>query len=219
MKASILRDPPAVMARKRLTLLPPAPVKRTRGHSPIKRAIVPIALIPELNEVVAEDLNETLPMLYPVRHHRRQPAQEAPEVLAPPEPPPYNNDEMALKKIHTRNLLDSVDLTQRTAPTRPTTQNNIPQVTKTIQPVNMDRHFPYLRPLTTSYSKDLQLKTHRDLPHQKVINKIIDLLHSKRMHFFNLPFALNTLSKGQHKDAFFSDIIKYLEDNHLPTNQ
>ncbi len=38
------------------------------------------------------------------------------------------------------------------------------------------------------------------------------------MHFYNLPFALDTLRKSQRKDAFFSDIIKYLEDNHLPTN-
>ncbi len=38
------------------------------------------------------------------------------------------------------------------------------------------------------------------------------------MHFYNLPFALDTLRKIQRKDAFFSDIIKYLEDNYLPTN-
>ncbi len=38
------------------------------------------------------------------------------------------------------------------------------------------------------------------------------------MHFYNLPFALDTLRKCQLKDAFFSDIIKYLEDNHLPNN-
>ncbi len=62
------------------------------------------------------------------------------------------------------------------------------------------------------------LKTRRDVPHQKVINKIVDQLNSKTMHFCNLPFALDTLRKSQRKDAFFSDIIKYLEDNHLPTN-
>ncbi len=111
-----------------------------------------------------------------------------------------------------------MDLKWRTAPTRSATHNNIPQVTETIQPVNMDSHFLRLRPLTTAYSKDLQLKTCRDVPHQKVINKIIDQLNSKTMHFYNLPFALDTLKKGQHKDPFFSDIIKYLEDNHLPTN-
>ncbi len=37
------------------------------------------------------------------------------------------------------------------------------------------------------------------------------------MHFYNLLFALDTLQKSQCKDAFFSDIIRYLEDNHLPT--
>ncbi len=38
------------------------------------------------------------------------------------------------------------------------------------------------------------------------------------MYFYNLPFALDTLRKGQRKDTFFSGIINYLEDNHLPTN-
>ncbi len=70
----------------------------------------------------------------------------------------------------------------------------------------MDRHFPCLLPLSTEYSKDLQLKTRRDMPHQKVINKIIDQLNSKTMHFYNLLFALDTLRKGQRKDAFFADI-------------
>ncbi len=82
----------------------------------------------------------------------------------------------------------------------------------------MDRYFPRLLPLSTEYSKDLQLKTCRDVPHQKVINKIVDQLNSKTMHFYNLPFALDTLRKCQHKDALFSDIVNYLEDNHLPTN-
>ncbi len=82
----------------------------------------------------------------------------------------------------------------------------------------MDRHFPRLLPLCTYYNKDLQIKIHQDVPHQKVINKIVDQLNNKTMHFYNLPFALDTLWKSQCKDAFFSDIIKYLEHNHLPTN-
>ncbi len=62
-KASILQDPPAVMARKRSTALPPldvsqsAPEKSRRGRPPTKRAIVPIAHIQELNKVVADDHN------------------------------------------------------------------------------------------------------------------------------------------------------------------
>ncbi len=111
-----------------------------------------------------------------------------------------------------------MDLTCRTAPTRPANTNSIPQVTETLQSVNMDRHFPCLLPLSTEYSKDLQPKTRRDVPLQKVFNKIVDQLNSKTMHFYNLPFALDTLRKGQRKDVFFSDIINYLEDNHLPTN-
>ncbi len=57
--------------------------------------------------------------------------------------------------------------------------NNIPEVTETLQSVNMDRHFPRLLPLCTNYCKDLQLKTCRDVQHQKVIDKIVDQLNSK----------------------------------------
>ncbi len=39
------------------------------------------------------------------------------------------------------------------------------------------------------------------------------------MHFYNLPFAWDTLRKSQRKDLFFSYIIKYLEDNYLPVNK
>ncbi len=56
------------------------------------------------------------------------------------------------------------------------------------------------------------------MPHQKVINKIVDQLNSKTIHFYNLPFALDTLRKSQCIDDFFSDIIKYLEDKYLATN-
>ncbi len=109
-----------------------------------------------------------------------------------------------------------MDLTRRTTPTRPTNANNIPEVSETLLSVNMDSNFPCLHPLSTEYSKDLQLKTHRDVPHQKVINKIVDQLNIKTIHFYNLLFALDILRKDQHKDVFFSDIINYLEDKHLP---
>ncbi len=56
------------------------------------------------------------------------------------------------------------------------------------------------------------------LTNQKVIDKIVDQLNTKTIHFYNLPFALPTLRKAQHKDIFFSSIICYLEDNHRPTN-
>ncbi len=38
------------------------------------------------------------------------------------------------------------------------------------------------------------------------------------MHFYNLPFASDTLRKGEQQDTFFSSIISYLEDNHLPND-
>ncbi len=136
----------------------------------------------------------------------------------PPDPAQFSDDETALKQIHTRNIQDNLDLTRRTAPTRPSLINKIPQVTETLHSVNIDRHFPRLLPLCSNYSKDLQLKTCRDVLHQKVINKSVDQLSSKTMHFYNLPFSLDTLRKRQRKDAFFSDIIRYLEDDHLPMN-
>ncbi len=81
----------------------------------------------------------------------------------------------------------------------------------------MDRHFHRIRLLTSTFSKDLLLKIFRDMPQQRVINKQ-QQLNSKTMNFYNLPFVLDTLRKCQSKDAFFSDIIKYLEDNRLPSN-
>ncbi len=136
----------------------------------------------------------------------------------PPRPAPFSDNETALKLIHPYNIQDNVDLTRRTVPTRPTHINSIPEVTETLQSVNVDRHFPRLLPLCADYSKNLQLKTHHEVTHQKVINKIVDQLNCKTMQFYNLQFVLDTLRKSQHKDVFFSDVIKYLEDNHLPTN-
>ncbi len=115
--------------------------KRRHGRRPEKRAIEPMVTFPEATDIEADDLNDSLLTLYPVRHHRQQPTPSTP---------------------------------CRTAPTRPTHINNIPEVTESLQSVNMDWHFPRLHPLSTDYSKDLQLKTHRDGPHQKVINKIVD---------------------------------------------
>ncbi len=221
-KASVLKDPPAIMASKRSTALPPinlnqtAPKKRGCGRPPLNRTVQPTPPIADIDDNIVEDMNETLATLFPVRRRRRQAVPVAPLPTVQPDAQlPYNDDQMALKQIHIRNLQDNVDLTRRMALP---TYNNIPQVIEDLQPVDMDRHFPHLRLLTSTFSKDLQLKSHRDMPHQKVINKIVDQLNIKTMHFYNLPFALGTLIKGQCKDAFYSDIIKYLEDNRLPTN-
>ncbi len=95
-------------------------------------------------------------------------------MAVPPEPAQFSDNETALKQIHTHNIQYNLDLTRQTAPTRPSLINNIPEMTETLQSVNMDRHFPCLLPLCTNYSKDLQLKTRRDVPHQQFINKIVD---------------------------------------------
>ncbi len=188
-KGSVLRDPPAVFTRKRSMTLPPldvsqtAPEKRRCGRPPKKRAIEPMLTLPEATDIETEDLNDSLPTFYPVRHRRRQPTPSTPQTVDPPEPAQFSDNETALKQIHTRNIQDNLDLTCRTAPTRTNNINNIPKVTETLQPVNMDRHFPCLLQICTDYSKDLQLKTCQDVLHQKVINKIVDQLNSKTMHF------------------------------------
>ncbi len=100
-KASILRDPPAVMARNRSTdLSQTVPEKRGCGRPPAIRVSPPIASAPNIEENVADDLNNTLPTLYPARCCRRQPAPIPPHVLAPPEPPLFHYDETTLKQIH-----------------------------------------------------------------------------------------------------------------------
>ncbi len=115
-----------------------APEKCRRGQPPKKRAIEPMVTLPEATNVEAEDLNDSLPTLYQVRHRRSQPTPSTPQVADLPEPAQFSDNETALKQIHTSNIQDNLDLTSRTAPARPTHINNIPEVTETLQSVNMD---------------------------------------------------------------------------------
>ncbi len=144
---------------------------------------------------------------------RRQAVPQAqPSIVQPDAPLPFIEEQTALKQIHTRNLQDNINLMRWTAPERPNQHDTIPMVIEDQHLVNMDRHLPRLCPLTSTFNKDVQLKTCRDVPNQKVTDKIIDHLNYKTMHLpfeNNLPFALDTLKKG---------IISYLEDNHLLTN-
>ncbi len=68
--------------------------------------------LPEATDVEAEDPNDSLPTLYPVRRHRRQPTPPTPQVADAPEPAQFSDNETALKQIHTRNLQDNLDLTR-----------------------------------------------------------------------------------------------------------
>ncbi len=197
-KASILRDPPSFMTRKRSTALPlldvsqTVPKKRGCGRPCAIRVDIPTADAHDIVDNVVDNLNNTLPTLYSTRCCRRQQPIPPPTVIAPPDYLPYNNDETVLRQINIRNLQDNVDLTHRTGPTREPTHATMQHVTENTEQVDMARHFPCLGPLTTTMSNDLQLKSGRDVPHQKVNNKIIDQLNSKTMHFYNLPFALDT---------------------------
>ncbi len=148
------------MARKRSTALPPldvsqkAPKKRGYGQPCVVRVDIPTADALDIEDNVVDDLNNTLPTL-----HRRQQPVPSPTVIAPPDHLPYNNDETTLRQINIRNLQDNVELIQRTGPTREPTHATIPHVMENTEPVDMARHFPRLRPLTTTISNDLQLKT------------------------------------------------------------
>ncbi len=106
-KASVLRDQPAVLTRKRSTDLPPldvshnTPEKRKRGRPPKKRAIEPMVTLPEATDIEAEDLNDSLPTLYPVRHRIRQPTPSTTQVDDLPERAQFSDNETTLKQ-HTR---------------------------------------------------------------------------------------------------------------------
>ncbi len=152
-KASVLRDPPAVLTRKISTTLLPLDVSQNtpeKGRSerpPKKRAIEPMATLPKATDIEAEDRNDSLPTFYPVRCRRHQLIPSTPQVIDLPEPAQFSNNETALKQIHTCNIQDNFDLPHRTAPARPPNINNIPEVNETLQSVNIDRHFPRLIPL------------------------------------------------------------------------
>ncbi len=122
--------------------------------------------------------------------------QAQPFIVHPDAPLPFIEDQTGIKKIHTHNIQDNIDIMQRTAPARSNIHDTISMVIEDQQPVDRDRHFTHLRPLTSIFNKDLQLKTRRDVPHQKVIYKLGEQLNCKTMHFFNLPFALDTLRKS-----------------------
>ncbi len=105
-KASIIRDPPAVITRERSTAVPPlvppepAPAKRGRGHPRKIRTPATTATIQEPNVEQDLDLNDTPPTLYPITCKVRQPAPVPSPGIGPPPTPLYNEDETALKNIH-----------------------------------------------------------------------------------------------------------------------
>ncbi len=169
------------------------------------RVVQPAPAIPVVEPDVAEDINETFPTLFPVRKclRRRQAMPQAQPVIVQPDAPlPFIEDQTAIKQIHICNLQDNIDLTRHTSPAGPNQHDTIPMVIEDHQPVKMDRHFPRLHPLTSTFIKDVQLKTCRDVLHQKVIDKIIDQMNSTTIHFYNLPFALDILRKvGQVRSS------------------
>ncbi len=162
-KASILRDPPAVMAGKRSTIVPsvvpPEHVTAKMGHGHPRKVWThtTTATIQESNVEQDLDLNDTLPTLYQIRHKVRHPTLVPLPVIGPPPTPLYNEDETALKNIHVQNLQDNMDLTRCTAAPRP--PNDLLQtVTEVVQPAVMETHFPRLHPLKPPIVKTFNSK-------------------------------------------------------------
>ncbi len=93
---------------------------------------------------MVDDMNDTLPTLYPTRRCIRKEPIPPPMVIAPPETQPFNINETAIKQINIRNLQDNVDLTQRTRLLTQTHHDIISHVTEHTEPVDMARHFPRL---------------------------------------------------------------------------
>ncbi len=150
-------------------------------------------------------MNESLPSLYPVRRRQRpqQKARSVPhEVLQPNITISFNECETSIQYIRNQNIPSNRYLDEETSSTIERNQEEILIVTEVQEPVDMNKHFPCLRLLNSTQSKDLQLKTHMDVPNQKIIDKIVDQLNTKTMHFYNLPFVkhfLNSICFVQRK--------------------
>ncbi len=178
---SLLRDPPAVLAGKRSTAFPPDdlgasdPKKRGRGRPHVYRIEQSAPIIPADEPDVLNDINETLPTIYPVRKRQwNRQGQYNRSLFSQMHLFPFDEDQTAIKQIQAQNIQDNRNLTRRTIDATPNAHDTIPMVIEDHQPVDMDRHFPHHRPLTSVFTKYLQLKTRRDVPNQKVIDKIVE---------------------------------------------
>ncbi len=110
-KASVLIASKRSTALTSIDLNQTAFKKRGCGCPPLNRTIQHTPLIADIDDNIVEDMNETLPMLFPVRRRRRQasPLASLP-TIQPDWQLPCNDDEMALKHIHICNLTDNVEL-------------------------------------------------------------------------------------------------------------
>lgn len=92
----------------------------------------------------------------------------------------------------------------------------LPEVTEDCQQPNIAEQFPSLQPLLTGPTDKLVMKSRKGLPSQEAINKILDVLNTKTMHYYKLPFNLAELRQQQREDPYLRKIIGYLESNILP---
>lgn len=97
-----------------------------------------------------------------------------------------------------------------------TDANAIPEVMEDRENPDFETHFLSLVPLSNKRSSNIKLHTPKDVLDQ--CTKILEQLNIETKHFYHLPFELGTLRNEQRKDPFFSGILNYVEDNHLPSN-
>ncbi len=157
------------------------PEKRGCGRPVLHRVEQPAPIIPVEEPDVLNDINEILSTIYPVRkiQWNRQPLWPAQLIIVQPDAPLlFDEVQTAIKQIEAQNIQDNRTLTERTIPAQYRQHDIIPMVMEERHQVDMDRHFPRLHLLDSVYTKDLQIKTHRDVPNQKVIDKIVDQLNS-----------------------------------------
>ncbi len=122
------------------------------------------------------DINETLPTIHPMikqQRSRQLLRPDQPIILQSDAPLPFDEDQTAIKQIEAQNIQDNRNIMERTIPTPNIYDNTITILIEECQLVDMNRHFPCHHPLTLVFTKDLPLKTRRDVPNQKVNGTMI----------------------------------------------
>jgi hypothetical protein len=188
----------------------PPPVHRCRGRPPKQ-----LKTIPENIQAEIDFSTDSLPAKSLVLPRSKRP-------MPTPEPTSLGIDKIpdmqAISDIEGHMPSHDNELSKLLHSGGSDVSNDPPEVHEIISPVDLSTDFQPLTPLSTLPSKNLQIKTRKDIPKQAFIDKLLDILNHKSSHFYHLPFSLDALRKSQRLDSFFAPLISYLESNHLPSN-
>jgi hypothetical protein len=157
----------------------PPPVKRRRGR-PSKQ----LQTIREDTRAEIPFSEHTLPARPLNRVKRSQPQQEIFEVQDPtPVPTIRLPDLQAISDIYGHMPSDSNEVSKLLHPTVPDFATIPPEVDELILPVDLASQFQPLMPLSTLPSKNLKIKTRKDIPKQTFIDKLLSI-HYVMPHLF-----------------------------------